>query len=226
MSQTDPTPADTRQEVSLAAELERTTLSINAIGRLVESITPWLAEFGSWVFGGLIAFTLLVMASLFTIGPVDSSIMIATTTFALTLPLDVSGLFLLRLIQDLTHIGYEEEVAKAFQEVGFTTGPQVITPKTLEAISKRRATVSLRTSLGLLALSGLLTLTGMTATLWHMAWWMGIAFIAMVLISLGIIVVVMVVSQPPESAEEKEQNRRYRQEILRQAKAQTRKKKG
>jgi hypothetical protein len=228
MLPTDPVPADPRPEISLAAEQERVKQAMKALGRLVERITPWLVDFGSWIFGGLIAFTLLVMASLFTIGPVDPATMVATTTFALALPLDVAGLFLLRLRQDLAHIGYEEEVAQAFQEVGFTTGPQVPTLKSLEVQRKGGTRVTLLTSLGILALSAILTVTGLIATLWHMAWWIGVAFITMVLICLGIVIVVFVASQPPDSAEEKERKRHYRQEILRQAKeakAQSKKKK-
>jgi hypothetical protein len=57
-----------------------------------------------------------------------------------------------------------------------------------------------------------------------MAWWEGVAFLAMVIISLGIVIVVIVASQPPESAEEKEQKRRYREEIIRKTKAQYKKK--
>jgi MFS family permease len=144
--------------------------------------------------------------------------------FALALPLNVAGLFLLRLVQDLARIGYEKEVTEAFQEVGFTAGVQVPTPESLEAQRKRRTRIVLYSSLGILALSAILTLTGLTSTLWHMAWWEGVAFLAMVIISLGIVIVVIVASQPPESAEEKEQKRRYREEIIRKTKAQYKKK--
>jgi hypothetical protein len=63
----------------------------------------------------------------------------------------------------------------------------------------------------------------MAATLWHMAWWIAVAFLAMVLISLAIIIVAFAASQPPESAEEKERKRRYREEILRQVREQNKK---
>ena len=78
----------------------------------------------------------------------------------------------------------------------------------------------LSSSLGILALSALLTLTGMTAALWHMAWWIGVVFIAMVMISPVIVIVVIVNLQPSNSEEEKERRRRYREEITRQAKEQ------
>ena len=237
MSQTDPAPADPQQEISLAAPEEQYKQSRKriwqatpgevwkAFGKVVERITPWLFEVGSWIFGGLIAFTLLIMASLFTIGPVDPAIMVATAAFALALPLNVTGLVLLRLIQDLKHVGFEEELAQAFQEVGFTVGEQVPSPKDLESRRKRRTVIFLGSSLGILALSLLLTLTGMIAVLWHMAWWIGVGFFAMVMISLAIVSVALVISQPPDSQEEKEQKRRYREEIIKQAKEQSKKNK-
>lgn len=220
MSQNEPTPADSQQEISLAAEQERVKQSMKALDRVIERITPSLTDFGSWVFGGLIAFTLLVLASLFTIGPVDPAIAVATVAFALALPLGVAGLFLLRLVQDLTHMGFEEEVTQAFQEVGFTAGVQVPTPKALEVQRKRRTAIVLRFSVGILALSVLLALTGLTATLWHMAWWIAVAFVAMVLASLSSVILAIAISQAPKSAEEREQERRYREEIIKQAKAQ------
>ncbi len=237
MSQTGPAAPDPHQEVSLAAAEEQRKQSRKpiwqatqgeawkVIDKLFERITPWLLEVGSWIFGGLIAFNLLVLASLFTIGPVDPAVMVSTSAFALALPLNVSGLILLRLVQDLKHVGFEEEVAQAFQEVGFTVGEQVAAPKALELLQKRRTVVFLSFSLGILALSFLLTLTGMIAVLWHMAWWIGAGFFAMVMISLVIVSVAIVTSQPPESEEEKEQKRRYRDEITRQEKAQSKKNK-
>src|SRR3974390_666358 len=113
MSQTDPAPADPQQEISLAASQEQNKQIMKALGKLVERITPWLLEFGSWLFGGLIAFTLLVLASLFTIGPVDPTITVSTAAFAFALPLNVTGLFLLRLVKDLKQVGFEDEFEQA-----------------------------------------------------------------------------------------------------------------
>ncbi len=223
MSQTDPAPADPHQEISRAAPQEQNKQNMKAFGKFVERITPWLFEVGSWSFGGLIAFTLLVVASLLTVGPVDPAIMVAMTAFALALPLDVAGLILLRLVQDLKRVGFEEEVVQVFQDVGFTVGEQMASPTALESLRKRRTGIVLGDSLGILALSGLLTLTGMTAALWHMAWWIGVVFLAMVLISLAMVIVAIITIQPPGSQEEKEYKRRYREEMTRQAKAQAKK---
>jgi ABC-type multidrug transport system fused ATPase/permease subunit len=218
MSQTDPTPVDPHQEISLAASEKQNKQIMKAFGQLIERIAPWLLEFGSWIFGGLIAFTLFVMASLFTIGPVDPAIMVSTAAFAFALPLNVTGLFLLRLVKDLKQVGFEEEFAQAFQDVDFTVGQQVASPKTLVSLKKRRTSSFLAYSFGILAVSALLTLTGMIAVLWYMAWWIGVIFFVMVIISLVIVIVALVTAQPPESPEEKERNRRYREELTRQAK--------
>jgi len=218
MSQTDPTPVDPHQEISLAAAEEQNKQIMKAFGQLIERIAPWLLEFGSWIFGGLIAFTLLVMASLFTIGPVNPAIRVSTAAFAFALPLNVTGLFLLRLVKDLKLVGFEEEFAQAFQDVDFTVGAQVASPKTLESLRKRRTRFFLAFSFGTLALSVLLTLTGMIAVLWYMAWWIGVIFFVMVIISLVIVIVAFVTSQPSESPEEKERKRSYREELTRQAK--------
>src|SRR5205085_9959487 len=119
MSQADPPPIDPQQEIWRVASEESFKQSKKpiwqaspdevwkAFGKLLEHITPWLFEFGSWIFGGLIAFTLLVVASLLTIGPLDRAILVATTAFALALPPDVTGLLLLRLIRDLKQVGFE-----------------------------------------------------------------------------------------------------------------------
>ncbi len=223
MSQTDPAPADPHQETSRAAPQEQNKQNMKAFGKFVERITPWLFEVGSWSFGGLIAFTLLVVASLLTVGPVDPAIMVAMTAFALALPLDVAGLILLRLVQDLKRVGFEEEVVQVFHDVGFTVGEQMASPTALESLRKRRTGIVLGDSLGILALSGLLTLTGMTAALWHMAWWIGVVFFAMVMISLAMVIVAIITIQPRGSQEEKEYKRRYREEMTRQAKAQAKK---
>ena len=219
MSQTDPAPADPHQEIPLAAPEEVYKQSMKAVGKLVERITPWLLDFGSWIFGGLIAFNLLVVAALITVGPVDPAITVSTAAFALALPLELAGLLLLRLDQDLKHVGFEEEVAQAFQEVGPNVREQVASRTALELWPKRRTRIVLLYALWILALSVVLTLTGMAAALWHMAWWIGVVFFAMVLISQGMVIVAIVTSQPPDSQEEQERKRRSREETTKQAKA-------
>jgi MFS family permease len=168
--------------------------------------------------------------SFLAIGPVDAAIMVAITAFALVLPLDVTGLFLLRLARDLEHVGveseferYEHDVRHALQSAGPTLGEPVAGPTTLEAVHNRRTAFALMYSFGILGLSSVLTLVGMSAALWHMAWWVAAAFAVMVLVSLVIVSIAVATAQPPDSPAERERMRRYGKELARRARAQAQK---
>ena len=226
MSQIDPPQSDPNQEISLVASEEQNKQIMKAFGNLIERITPWLLEFGSWIFGGLIAFTLLVIASLFTIGPVDRAITISTAAFAFALPLNLTGLLLLRLVNDLKHVGFEEELEQAFKGTDPIVREQAASHKTLESLRNRRTIFFLSYSLGILALSILLTLIGMIAVLWHMAWWIGVVFFVIVIICLVFVIIAIFTSQPPESPDEKKQKQHYREELTRQAKERRRQYRG
>ncbi|MDE3230263.1 MAG: hypothetical protein KGO05_10305 [Chloroflexota bacterium] len=226
MSHSQPVAATQQQEVSLAAAEAQYYQSMKAYSKLLEKGAPWLFDVGSWVFGGLIAFTILIMASLITVGPVDLAIKTATVALALALPLNVTGLVLLRLVQDIKPVRFEEEVSQTFQEVGLTPGEmQIPSLTTLQAMRVRGTRIALGFALGILTVSLLLTLVGLAATLWHMAWWIAVAFAAMVAISALLTLVAMAVSQPPVSAEEKRRRKQYRDELIRQAKERTREEK-
>lgn len=223
MSQTDPAPADPRGQNAPGALDEQSQQSLKALEQLGERFTPWLIEVGTWIFGGLIAFNLLVMGSLLTVGPVDLAIVVSTAAFALALPLNVTGLVLLRLVQDLKQVRFEDEVARAFQQAGVTLGEeQIPSAEALETMRTTRPRVVLSTSSGILTLSVVLTVTGMTAALWHMAWWIGIAFFAMVLIGLVIVTIAFGASPRRRSPAEKAQRRRRRAVIIAQTKARSR----
>lgn len=226
MQETGPVLAKQQQEVSLEAAEAQYHQSMKAYSKLLEKGTPWLFDVGSWIFGGLIAFTLLIMSSLITVGPVDLYIKVAAAALALALPLDVTGLVLLRLVQDMKPVRFEQEVSQTFQEVGLTPDEMQIPSLTsLQALRIRGTQVALRYALGILTLSVFLTIAGMTATLWHMAWWIAIAFVAMVVISLLVALLAMATSQPPVSAEERQRRRQYRDELVRQAKERSRQEK-
>ena|SRR5437879_142802 len=82
--------------------------------KLLERLTPWLLDLGNWIFGALIAFNLLVLGALLTIGPVDTAVLIATAAFALALPPDVAGFLLLRLAADMKSVDLEQVATQAF----------------------------------------------------------------------------------------------------------------
>lgn len=107
--------------------------AMQGLAGLLEQITPWLLEVGSWIFGGLIALNLVVIAALITVA----------------------------------------------------------------------------------ALSIALTVTGITAALWHMAPWVAEAFVATVILSAFVLLLVMAHAMPPESEAEKELKREYREQRVR-----------
>ena len=227
VSQPDPAVTGQDQKVSLAAAEARFGQGRKAYNGLLERITPWIFEIGSWIFGGLIAFILLMLPSLITARPVDLPIEFASTAFALALPLNVTGLVLLRLVRDVKPGGFEEEIAQVFQEAGLTPGEQEVPSlTTLEAVRKRGTRNVMYADLGILTLSSVLTLAGTVAALWHIAWWIAVAFGAMIFICLIIVQIVMATAQPRISAEEKARRRRQRDELIKQTKELRRQAKG
>jgi hypothetical protein len=150
--------------------------------KLVERLTPWLLDLGNWIFGALIAFDLLILSALLTVGPVDSAALIATAAIALALPPDIAGFLLLRLAADMKSVDLEQVATEAFVDVGFEVkGPGPV--RRPDEAEQRRARLVLRYSYSLLALTVVLTCIGVTAALWHMAWWIGAAFVGMAVAS-------------------------------------------
>src|ERR1700737_5395450 len=99
--------------------------TVTAFGSLVERIAPWLLDLGSWIFGALIAFDLVILGALLTVGPIDAAIIVSTAAFALALPCDVAGFFLLRLVSDVKNVDLEAVATQAFQGVGFSGEEEV-----------------------------------------------------------------------------------------------------
>lgn len=188
MSQTYPPPADPEQKTSPGVVDDTFRRTMAAFRTLIERITPWLLDLGSWVFGALLAFNLVILGALVTVGPVDAAVIVSTAAFALALPSDVAGFFLLRLLADMKNVDLEKVATQAFQEVGFGVEGDVLpAPTTHESIEKRRTRIVLGYSYGLLALAVVLTLIGITAALWHMAWWIAAIFVPMVVVSQGLV---------------------------------------
>ena len=218
MSQPDPAPTNPNQNISLAAAQELNRKSMQAFEAVTESITPWLVEFGTWIFAGLIGFAVIVIAPLVTVGPIESTIIVSTVALALTLPLNLAGLLLLRLVQDMKR--YEDKLAQGFHDASVILGTEFAAPLTASPTQKRRTEVILLVSLGILIVSVLLTLIGLVAALWHVAWWIGVLFLIVTIISLGIVVVALSVVRPPQTQEERERKQRYAEEMIRQAQQQ------
>src|SRR6476661_8706907 len=143
---------------------ERSARAFEGLRNLVAKVTPWLIEIGSWIFGGLTAVNLVVIAALITVGPVDAAIRTSTAALAAALPLNVAGIVLLRLIKDVNDVGLDDLTLRAFQGAGFPDIDAYFpSPSEQKSQHARRSRVALLYSLGIAGLSIALTLTGMAA---------------------------------------------------------------
>ena len=150
-----------------------------ALDHLFEDISPWLVELGNWIFGGLIAFSLVILGALLTVGPADTAVKISTAAFAIALPLDLAGFLILRLFADMIKVSLGDIGIKAMTEAGFS----VEGGGAGEIAEGRLRRVALRYSYTLLTLIAVLTVIGLTAALWHMGWWIGVTFAVTVVAS-------------------------------------------
>ena len=183
---------------------EQSRRTFDALALLVERVTPWLVAEGSWIFGGLIALNLVWLAALITVGPVDRAVLVAVVAFAVALPFDVAGVVLLRLTRDLPDVRLGGLALEAFQEAHFPDIERYFPPQHEQgSLSRRRARLSLAYALVVAVLCSALTLSGLAASLWHMAPWVGEVFLAAVAISMLVLVAVAAHSlAPPSGAEQ------------------------
>ena len=152
------------------------------MGLIFDQVAPWLLDLGNWIFGALIAFNLLLLGVVLTIGTVDGAMKVSTLTFALALPPNVAGFVLLRIVADMRKIRAPDQAVQAFQQAGF----QLENPPDRKDAERRMSGVTLTYTYSLISLSILLTLIGLTAALWHSAWWIGASFLVMLALSLGV----------------------------------------
>ena len=180
-------------------------------GNLVEKLKPWLFEFGNWIFGGLIAFNLVIVAPLLTIGPGHPPILVSIAVFVCALPLSVSGLLVLKLTKDMSDGAINEVMRQAFADADVSIA-EVPLPDSdeNESLYKRRTDVGLRYSTRLVVLSVMLALLGMLGALWYIAWWIAAIFLAVVIISLLITLAVITRLLRPDTEAEKEMRQRLR----------------
>jgi ABC-type multidrug transport system fused ATPase/permease subunit len=156
---------------------------------LLDSLKPWLIEFGNWIFGGLIAFNLIIVAPLLTIGlnHIELMVSIVAFAFACALPLDVSGLLLLKLTKDMNDIAIDDVVTHAFKDANIPEiEDHLPTTDQIQTNYKRRTEIGLRYSIWLGVASAILTYLGMIAALWYIAWWVAVIFIIVSVIALFI----------------------------------------
>ena len=158
----------------------------SAFAEFLEGVGPWLTELGNWIFGGLIGFNLVILGAVLTIEPLDVAAKIAIAADASALPPSAVGLILLRLAVDVRSIRQSQTAKQVLRDAGFTFGG-LPAPERHAAAVKLNAVI-LRSTNRLMVLTILLTLIGLTAALWHAAWWIGVAFLVALVLSLGILV--------------------------------------
>lgn len=186
---------------------------------LMDAIKPWLIEFGNWIFGGLIAFNLIMVAPLLTIGLNHIEVMVSIVAFACALPLSVSGILLLKLTKDLNDMSIDEVMHQAFKDAHIPDiESHLPTEEQMQSTYKRRTEVGLRYSVWLGGTSAVLTLLGMIAALWYIAWWVGVIFIIVSVIALFITMNVAQRVIRPMTDEEREAYRKKFQELKQQRK--------
>jgi hypothetical protein len=219
VSQDDPMPTDHQHGFLPLDPTKQSKPSMKALAYLLERVASWLLAFGSWSFVGLIAFNLIVLSAIISIRPVDVATLIAITAFACALPLNVTGIFLLRLVKDMQDIGLEDLTFKAFQDAGFPDIEAYFPPfQQRQEQNRRRSRLSICYSLGILALTITITLTGFVAALWHVKSWIGVVLLATVILCTMLVIVVFAHSLSPESEAEKELKSRYREYRIQQGK--------
>lgn len=180
---------------------------MRGLARLIERIAPWLVDVGTWIFGGLMALNLVVIAALLTVGPVDVAVNVAVAAFGCALPIEVAGMILLRLSKDVDDIRLEALTQRSFEEARFPNiGAYFPSPRQRGAVRRRRTRVTLAYALALATVSVALSMVGMVASLWHMAPWVAEASIAASALSALLVLLVGVHAMPPESAAEKRMN--------------------
>ena len=213
-SQTAPAQtAQTPYEMSAMDWDEMLKRREKALNYLMDQLKPWLLEFGNWIFGGLIAFNLVVVAPLLTIGPGHLPILIAITTFICALPLNVSGLFVLKLTKDMSGIGIDDVMRQAFKTAELPTREDDdAQPEKAASVEQQRINIGLHHALWFIAVSGVLTLTGLIAALWFIAWWVAGLFCVVAVVALVITLDVLGHLIRPTS----DQDRARRQRELRQ----------
>jgi hypothetical protein len=204
MSGGNSTPADRHQRSAPPTIDEQSARTFRGLRNLAVTITPWLIDVGSWIFGGLTAVNLVVISALITVGPVDAAIRTSTAVLTAALPLNVAGLILLRLIKDVNDVGLDDLTLRAFQSAGFPDIEAYFPPPGERASQHaRRSRVALLYSLGIAALTVSLTVTGMAAAVWHMGRWIALVFLGAVILSAALVMIVIAHALPPLSDAEK-----------------------
>ena len=183
---------------------------------LVARTTDWLTEVGAWIFGGLLALNLVLIASLLDVGPVDTAILISICALGCALSVNVVGICLNRLVKDIKYVEIAERLP-ILQEVRDAESSEIEAlyppPEEQETLRRKRSTRALWWSSGFQALSGTLTGIALVAALWHVAWWIGTAALVTGAVSAALVTAVFLSVKPAGSEASRDFAQRYAERV-------------
>jgi hypothetical protein len=133
-------------------------------GDLLAVAEPWLRDFGSSIFGALIALNLVILSAVLTIGSVDVLVKIATAGTAMALA---------------------PRRARSASAPRLTDVRSVRRSRSGKPEEGRLNVIALRNTAGLLSVTFLLTVVGLTGAVWHIASSIAVAFLVALAASLA-----------------------------------------
>lgn len=132
-------------------------------------VLKWLYEVGGWIFTGLIAIALMIVQDLISLGPSDRALLIAAFALAAALPLNLTGLWIVRYIKNLD-LAVEEAKQYLAQNKAVDEDTVISLRSDDEAFSAAKKKFTNLVVTIVLALSVLFTLIGISSALWHISW--------------------------------------------------------
>lgn len=176
---------DEKEKEKVQKAYYRSAQAKEASETFISRMAPWFLEFGSWIFGGLIAYSIVliqapILNSAVTRG--DQALVICTLMLALALPLDIIGLIVLRLFGDLRRFDLENEFADAFSEMADAADPTREKPDqaAIEHWQKKRLALIFHISVAILLIVLVLTIAATVAAMWYVMWWVAGVFLLMI----------------------------------------------
>lgn len=203
MSENDPSPVAQSPDRPVDKEA-LSNLRQQIFGNMLDQLRPWLLEFGNWIFGGLIGFNLVIFAAVLYLAAAATSpmILLSLAAFVCAMPLDVSGLIALKLVKDMETVAIDDVMKQAFKDANIPPRSDSLPVEEANVVQRRRANIGLRYAGRLAAISALLTLLGMVAALWYVAWWVAVLFLVVAVITCYITMrIAPQLMRPPSEAE-------------------------
>jgi len=125
----------------------------------------WLYELGGWIFGALVAASLMVLQDLIPLGAPDRVTVVAALACALAIPFHIAGLVIVRYVRDLQQAARE----LAGQNMGDGSELQILSPTKRRSLDRAVSTA--------LFLGSFFTLIALAAALGRISWLVAVLFL-------------------------------------------------